>query len=139
MNQILCPDKSAPLWYDSSSKKGKKQQNSKQQNTAEEATESDHSIAVNVGVFGYLSTLTDKTRVTLNLPGNAKVGDAVKAIGEACGEDVRDAMKDESGDLAKCCRIFVNGEILDDVDARLLPTERQANIEIIILMADAAG
>ena len=37
-------------------------------------------------------------------------------------------------------KILIKGnQILDDVDARLLLTERQANIEIIILMADAAG
>ena len=139
MNQILGPDKSAPLWYECSSKKGKKQKSSKQEIAAVEITDNGQGITVNVRVFGYLATLTDKTRVTLKLPSSAKVGDAVKAIGEACGEEVRAAMKDESGDLAKCCRIFVNGEILDDVNARLLPTDRRADIEIIILMADAAG
>jgi hypothetical protein len=94
---------------------------------------------VNVGVFGYLATLTDKTQVTLHFPAAANVGDVVKAIGEACGAEVQAAIEDGAGGLAKCCRIFVDGAILDDVDSSLSPAGGQAEMEIIILMANEAG
>ena len=139
MNQILGPDKSAPLWYGCSSKKGGKTREPEPMVTVEDVTEAAGGLTVKVGGFGDLATLTDKTDVTLKFPKAAKLGDVVEAMGQVCGAQVQTAIEGEAGGLAKCCRIFVDGEILDDVDASLSPSGEQAEMQIIILMANEAG
>lgn len=139
MSRFMGPDESAQLWYGSSSKKRKKLQEPRQTIAAEQAANAGKGFTVNVGLFGYLATLTDKTHVTLHFPAAAKVGDVVEAVGEACGAKVQAAIEDGSNGLAKCCRIFVDGVILHDVNSSLSPAGGQAEMEIIILMANEAG
>ena len=117
MNKILGPDKSAPIWYSASSKRGGKSD---------------------------APTKADKDRLTLNVPGNAKVRDVIEIIGDACGPEIAATFKNDSGEFIECCRIFVEGVLLDDLDAMISPNNdgqknSMADIEIILLMANEAG
>ncbi|MDP7601673.1 MAG: hypothetical protein QF605_09810, partial [Rhodospirillales bacterium] len=97
----------------------------------------------NVALFGYLSTKAENDRLTLSVPGNAKVRDVIEIIGEACGPEITATFKNDSGEFIECCRIFVEGVLLDDLDAAIISKNDQdkqlSNIEIILLMANEAG
>ena len=143
MNKILGPDKSAPIWYSASSKRGGKSDAPTDLPVAEPEMDA-ADITLNVALFGYLSTKADKDRLTLNVPGNAKVRDVIEIIGDACGPESAATFKNDSGEFIECCRIFVEGVLLDDLDAMISPNNdgqknSMADIEIILLMANEAG
>jgi hypothetical protein len=142
MNKILGPDKSAPIWYSASSKRGGN--NAKPADLpVDEPSVEIGDITMNVALFGYLSTKAENDRLTLSVPGNAKVRDVIEIIGEACGPEITATFKNDSGEFIECCRIFVEGVLLDDLDAAIISKngqdEQPSNIEIILLMANEAG
>ena len=142
MNKILGPDESAPIWYSASSKRG-----GNDAKTADlpsnESTAEVGDITLNVALFGYLSTKAENDRLTLSVPGNAKVRDVIEIIGETCGPEITATFRNDSGEFIECCRIFVEGVLKDDLDAMISPSSSQdkqpSNIEIILLMANEAG
>ena len=138
MNKILGPDESAPIWYSASSKRGGNTDSSAYL-PADEATENSADITLNIALFGYLSTKAENDRLTLSVPGNAKVRDVIETIGEACGPEIAATFNNDSGEFIECCRIFVEGVLLDDLEARISSKGGPTDIEIILLMANEAG
>tara|TARA_B100000315_G_scaffold260055_1_gene319001 strand:- start:6792 stop:7220 length:429 start_codon:yes stop_codon:yes gene_type:complete len=142
MNKILGPDKSAPIWYSASSKRSGKTDTPADLPAAEPMLDA-ADVTLNVALFGYLSTKAENDRLTLSVPGNAKVRDVIEIIGEACGPEIAATFKNDSGEFIECCRIFVEGVLRDDLNALISPNNGQnnhpADIEIILLMANEAG
>ncbi len=145
MNQILGPDESAPIWYGSSSKKTGKGQPEQLDYSADDGSNEagiervEGDIKIDIALFGFLTTVTDKTRLTLDLPVGSTVGDILNALGRECGAAVLKALRDENGALNECCRIFVDGVLLKDASSKISPVGEAAKIEMILLMANEAG
>jgi hypothetical protein len=139
MNKILGPDESAPIWYGSSSKKAEKREPEQSRAQTKNHVVVEGDIEVEIALFGFLTTVTDKTRVTLKLPAGSVVADILAALGEECGTAVLKALKDENGELNECCRIFVDGVLLKNAGSRISPEGGSAKIEMILLMANEAG
>ncbi|MAF48713.1 MAG: hypothetical protein CMM10_10635 [Rhodospirillaceae bacterium] len=141
MNRILGPDKSAPLWYAASSRRGDKRggydDNGDEPRSAPEYA--DGEVTLNVSLFGYLETIAAASRLTLRLPASAKASDAIEAIGKASGLELAAELADGKGDFKECFRIFVDGVLRKDLDAAINPANGPAEVEIILLMANEAG
>lgn len=96
-------------------------------------------ITVEVWMFGYLALLTGEKQVSLSLPKGTTAGGVIARLGQRFGPEFLEKVLDPSGEKSLCCRIFVNGLPLDDVDRPLDCGPAPAAFEMIMLSAYEGG
>tara|TARA_B100000315_G_C14581959_1_gene590939 strand:+ start:2735 stop:3175 length:441 start_codon:yes stop_codon:yes gene_type:complete len=127
-------DRSAVLWYSAGRR------------AADDAASSTNSqniaapeIAVDVLLFGLLSAVTTESPVSLSLAGTATPMDVVAALEDRFGAEPFAQIKDPGVGILPCCRLFVDGEPFEDVDAPISPDGKSATVEMIILKGFEGG
>ena len=130
----ISEDRSAVLWYSAERRAaGKSAQTADPENTAAVT------ISVDVLLFGLLSAVSTESPISLSLPSTATPLDVVAALEERFGAESFAQIKDPSVGILPCCRLFVNGEPLEDPHAKISPDGTAATVEMIILKGFEGG
>ena len=141
-------DKSAPLWYgkfpraDSGGKGGSSPapgQDALPSPKVVPGPGAGADIAVEIRLFGILSSVTPERPVILHLPAGFTAGDVICEMGNRYGADFLEKITTSPGQTADCCQIFINGLPVDDLGAPLEAEGSSAEIEMILLSAYEGG
>ena len=96
-------------------------------------------VPVQVWLFGSLADGIAERPLTVQCRGAFSVGDVIAELGRRCGQTFLDRVTDSGGDVFRTCRIYVNGQPVDDVKAPVCTDALQADIELILLTAAEGG
>lgn len=96
-------------------------------------------LRVQVWLFGSLNDGLVKSPVTLECPGPVSVRDVIAELGRVHGRAFLARVSDSGGDLFRNCRIFVNGQAVDDVAAPIQPGALHTEVELMLLTAAEGG
>jgi hypothetical protein len=96
-------------------------------------------ITVRIWPFGLLATQVTERPLVLHLPADASTGDAIAAMSDRYGRAFVRQLTPERGELARCCRLFVNGEPVEDLSVTLSAGGGAVDVEIILIMGYEGG
>jgi hypothetical protein len=96
-------------------------------------------VCVQVWLFGSLHDRVAQNPVTVEFRAPFSVRDVVAELGNRFGREFLERLTDSGGDLLRICRVFVNGQAIDDTAAPLHTASAQAEIELILLTAAEGG
>ncbi len=130
----ISEDRSAVLWYSAERNAADKSAKSVDPKNTAVAT-----ISIDVLLFGLLSAITTESPISLSLPGTATPMDVVAALEDRFGADSFAQIKDPNVGILPCCRLFVDGEPLEDPYAPISSDGAAATVEMIILKGFEGG
>ena len=96
-------------------------------------------VCVQVRLFGSLNDQAGSSPVTLQFQGPFSVNDVVAELGLRLGRSFLDRLTDSAGVLFRICRVFVDGEAVEDVAAPIETAAAQSTVELILLTAAEGG
>ncbi len=131
------PDKSAPLWYGASRRRDAEAPATLPDDGARDGKNQE--ISVRVRLFGRLAGFADDGAVEVRIASGGGVRAVVAALGACCGPDFSAIVERTPGELARFCRVFVNGMQVDDLDTPLAADGKIAECEMILLLASEGG
>ena len=105
--------------------------------TAAPTADTDAPVPVRVLLFGTLANSTADRALTLNLHNPFCVADVIAELGRRCGGELLSLVADSDGRKFNHCRVYVNGEPVEDV-ARPVH-ESPAQVEMILITAAEGG
>jgi len=95
---------------------------------------------VHVQLFGALAATGTERSIRLDLPVTTTVAGVLAALARRIGEPFLARVLDETGKKHRYCRLFVDGNPVEDIQTPLLDmTAESIQIEIILLMALEGG
>ena len=97
------------------------------------------SAAIHVWLFGGLSKFAAERPLVLNLPSGFCAYDVIAELAKRCGPDFLGAVMDDAGRLPSCCRIFLDGWPVDDINRPLKIESDTADWEMIVLTGEPGG
>ena len=103
------------------------------------ATDANRPVCVQVWLFGSLSHGIAKRPVDVVLRGAFSTADVIAELGHIYGRDFLDQVNDPGGGILRTCRIFVNGQAVEDAAAPVRTDGSQTKIELILLTAAEGG
>ena len=86
-----------------------------------------------------LSTVTDERSIALTLLATATPLDVLVALEDKFGSDAFSPIKDPVAGILPCCRLFVDGDLFEDVRAPISPEGKPSTIEMILLKGFEGG
>ena len=107
--------------------------------TAAPAALTDAPVAVRVLLFGTLANSTSDRALTLNLRNPFCVADVIAELGRRYGGELLSLVADSGGRKFNHCRVYVNGEPVEDVAEPVHTAESPAEVEMILLTAAEGG
>ena len=137
MNEFIGPDRSASLWYRAGRRAADALETARQAPEPLPADAGD--MTVQVWLFGLLSALTTERPVVLRLPGNATTMDVVAALEDRFGSEILGRIRDPVSGILPSCRLFVDGEPIEDVAAPISAGRKTARVELILLKGFEGG
>jgi len=96
-------------------------------------------LCVQVCLFGSLKDGVIKSPLALEFRGPFSVGDVIVEIGRLYGRAFLDRVSDSGGGLLRNCRVFVNGEEVEDAAEPVRTGALQTEVEMILLTAAEGG
>ena len=105
--------------------------------TAAPAALTDAPVPVRVLLFGTLANSTADRALTLNMHSPFCVADVIAEMGRRCGRELLSLVADADGRKFNHCRVYVNGEPVEDVAKPV--HESAAQVEMILLTAAEGG
>jgi hypothetical protein len=96
-------------------------------------------VCVQAWLFGSLADGVAKRPVTVEFRGPFSVGDVIAELGRLYGRAFLDRVTDPGGGLFRNCRVFVNGQAVDDAAAPIQTGALQTEVELILLTAAEGG
>jgi len=96
-------------------------------------------VAVQVRLFGMRLPPTIANPLHLEFEGGCTLRDVLARVGERLGEAVLRNLVDEGGQARPTCRVFLEGEMTDDMAQRLAAGPRAAAVEVILLREIEGG
>ena len=96
-------------------------------------------LSVDVWLFGSLAGALPERPFRLQLPAPFAVADVVAELGRQCGGEFASKVSAGDGRLLRHCRVFVNGEAVEDPAAPVYAGESAVQIEMILLTAAEGG
>jgi len=93
---------------------------------------------VQIWLFGSLADAAERP-VSLEFRGPFSVADVVAELGRRCGRAFLDQVTDSGGSMIRNCRVFVNGQIVDDAKALIRTDAPHTEFELILLTAAEGG
>lgn len=96
-------------------------------------------VPVRVLLFGTLANSAADRALTLNLRSPFCVADVIAELGRRCGGELLSLVADADGRKFNHCRVFVDGEPVDDVARPVHCAESPAQVEMILLTAAEGG
>ncbi len=143
MSKAPKADRSAVLWYSAERQQEQRRGQTGDQSPPEKSHDSTlaepSDIKVDVLLFGLLSAMTKERPVTLTLPAKATAMDVVAALEDRFGPDIIGHVKNAEKGILPSCRIFVDGNPLEDASAPIAPEGRPATVEMILLKGFEGG
>ena len=103
------------------------------------AAGTDKTVCVQVWLFGALNDKAVESRVTMEFHAPFSVKDVIAGLGHRFGRAFLERLTDSRGMLLRNCRVFVNGQDVDDIAAPIETAAAQAEIELILLTAAEGG
>lgn len=102
--------------------------------------DADGLVRVQVWLFGSLADGVPERPVTVEFHGPFSVGDVIAELGRRWGRIFLDRVTAPGGGILGYCRMFVNGESVDDSTAPIQTTTKSpTQIEMILLTAAEGG
>ena len=131
------PDRSARLWYAKPPKRDAGRNDASREAGSRRVDGAE--VRLRVWLFGILAAVTAERPVVLDLPRGFTAGDVIGALGARFGREFLDRFPPTPAQTIKCCRIFANGEPVDDLDAPLAAQGASVEFEMILLVAFEGG
>lgn len=94
---------------------------------------------VRVWLFGALSALSPERPMVLEFTSGFTARQVIEAMAVRCGPALPAQALDETGSLLRCCRLFVDGFPVEDLDLPLGADGPSVEIEMILLMGYEGG
>ncbi len=137
MSEEPGPDRSAVLWYGAGRRRAAKP--AETQDRALPGADEAGEIAVELWLFGPLSTLTGERPVALTLRRGATVEDVFAALEKRLGAARLERLRDGPHGLSPACRVFVNGSPVEDTATAIAAEGNSAKVEMILIKAFEGG
>lgn len=96
-------------------------------------------VNLEVLLFGGLSSVAAERSLNLQLQSPFSVGDAIAKIGQRLGGEFLRYVTEPSGAALRCCRVFVNGEPVNDIGTPIQCSPCSSKMEMILLTAAEGG
>jgi len=96
-------------------------------------------VCVQVWLFGSLADGVPERPVIVEFHGPFSVGDVIAELGRRWGRIFLDKVTAPGGEILNYCRMFVNGQSVDNATAPIQTTESPTQIEMILLTAAEGG
>ncbi|MAF49095.1 MAG: hypothetical protein QGH73_01940 [Rhodospirillales bacterium] len=151
MAAVTAHDKSAKLWYNpvrqsrAEIERTSRDQDGQDERLSETPSEQDSEpgskqpIEVSVRLFGILAGLVEKNPFVLNMPVPVRAGEVVARVQEMTGPAVFANPARRIGETSPSCRLFVNGQPIEDFEARLDQDGAPIEVEMILVLAYEGG
>ncbi len=94
---------------------------------------------VRVWLFGALSALSPERPLVLEFTSGFTARQVIEAMAVRCGPALPAQALDETGSLLRCCRLFIDGFPVEDLDLPLGADGSAVEIEMILLMGYEGG
>lgn len=99
----------------------------------------DRPVRVQVWLFGSLNDQAGSSPVTVQFQRPFSVNDVIAELGRVLGRAFLDRLTDSAGVMFRICRVFVDGEAVEDVAAPIETAAAQTTVELILLTAAEGG
>jgi hypothetical protein len=96
-------------------------------------------VCVQVWLFGSLNDGVVNSPVTVEFRGPFSMSEVIAELGRLYGRAFLDRVTDSSGGLLRNCRVFVNGQAVDDAAAPIRTGALRNEVELILLTAAEGG
>ena len=106
---------------------------------SKETPAADMNRRVQVWLFGSLAEGIAERPLTVECRGAFSVDNVIAELGRRCGRAFLDRVTAPGGGILKYCRVFVNGQSVDDTTAPIQTAESPTQIEMILLTAAEGG
>ena len=106
---------------------------------SKETPAADMNRRVQVWLFGSLAEGIAERPLTVECRGAFSVHDVIAELGRRCGRAFLERVTAPGGGILKYCRVFVNGQSVDDTTAPIQTAESPTQIEMILLTAAEGG
>ncbi len=103
------------------------------------AVDAKRPVCVQVWLFGSLNDGVLKSPVTVEFRGPFSVRDVIAELGHLHGRVFLDRVTDSGGGLFRNCRVFVNGQAVDDAATPIQTGALQTEVQLILLTAAEGG
>jgi len=104
-----------------------------------ESQEAGANRPVQVWLFGSLADLFVQRPLTVEFRGPFSVGDVIAELGRRGGRAFLDRVMDPCGVMVRNCRVFVNGQSVEDASTPVRTQASQTDVELILLTAAEGG
>jgi hypothetical protein len=94
---------------------------------------------VQVWLFGSLADGSVERPLAVEFRGAFSAGDVIAEVGRRCGRIFLDRVTDAGGEVIRNCRVFVNGQPVEDTTEPIRTDAMQTDIELILLTAAEGG
>ena len=96
-------------------------------------------VCVQVWLFGSLNDGAVKSPVSVEFGAPFSVRDVIAELGRLFGGAFLDRVTDSGGGMLRNCRVFVNGQAVDDAAAPIQTAASRTDVELILLTAAEGG
>ena len=95
--------------------------------------------SVHIWLFGSLADAVRERPLKLQFRLPFSIGDVIAELGRRCGDEFTSRITGPDGGLLRHCRVFVDGEAVEDPRAPVCAQDPVAQIEMILLTAAEGG
>lgn len=95
--------------------------------------------SVDVWLFGSLADALRERPLKLQFRVPFSIADVIAELGRRCGGEFTSRVTAPDGSLLRHCRVFVDGEVVEDPRAPVCTQDPVAQIEMILLTAAEGG
>ena len=96
-------------------------------------------VCARVWLFGSLNDGAVKSPVSVEFGAPFSVRDVIAELGRLFGGAFLDRVTDSGGGMLRNCRVFVNGQAVDDAAAPIQTAASRTDVELILLTAAEGG
>jgi molybdopterin converting factor small subunit len=96
-------------------------------------------LHVEVLLFGALAAVSSEQSIKFDVPAVAMVADVLAELRSRLGEEFFARLVDENGVKQRYCRLFVDGQPVEDLRTPLNAAADPARVEMILLMSPEGG
>ena len=97
------------------------------------------SASVEIWLFGSLADAVPERPLRLQFRNPFSIDDVVAELGHRCGDAFLSRVTAPDGSMLRHCRVFVNGEAVEDTGAPVCAHAPLSQIEMILLTAAEGG
>ena len=95
--------------------------------------------SVEIWLFGSLADAVPERPLRLQFRNPLSINQVIAELGRRCGADFLSKVTAPNGSMLRYCRVFVNGEAVEDPGAQVCAQHSVAHIEMILLTAAEGG